>query len=190
MDPLIFISYRRTDRHIVRALQGAIESVLPRRLIVRDLEAFPAGEDLSRVIADDIQRSDVILAVIGDRWIPDQRYERSSSKDWVRFEISLALAWNRMLVPVLVEDTPMPRPEMLTSDIAALAERVGVPLRDSDWTHDIARILDRIAPGVRRQAHDQLDVTGAGPVAGGDIIMRGDMIAGRDLSYGDEQLDR
>ena len=68
MAPLIFISYRRDDGDIVRALELALRARLGRSSVLRDRTSITGGDDLRRVITDQVASADVIVAVIGSTW--------------------------------------------------------------------------------------------------------------------------
>ena len=184
MAPLIFISYRSDDSDIVRALELALGARLGRSSVLRDRTSMAGGSHLRQAITDDVARADVIVAVIGSSWdmgaAPGER-RLDRGDDWVRFELSLALAWRKLVVPVLLDGASMPRPQELPTDIRDLADRVALPLRDSDWHHDIENLMALIAPGRRTTRTETPTVAESGPVAGGDVVLRGDIVAGRDM---------
>lgn len=188
MPPLIFISYRRNDGDIVRALELSLRARLGPSSVLRDLTSITGGDDLRRVITDDIARADAIVAVIGPTWdtVNDagkHRLERGD--DWVRFELSLAMGWQKLVVPVLLDRSVMPRRQDLPTDIRSLADRAALPLRDSDWDHDVGNLVAQIAPGYATSTSGTPVVTDSGPVAGGDVVIRGHIVAGRDLHAGE-----
>jgi hypothetical protein len=187
MAPLIFISYRRDDGDIVRALELALRARLGRSSVLRDRTSITGGDDLRRVITDQVASADVIVAVIGSTWdAGDDPGERRLDRgdDWVRFELSLALGWQKLVVPVLLDGSVMPRGQELPTDIRSLADRAALPLRDSDWDHDVGNLVSLIAPGYAMSASGTPIVRDSGPVAGGDVVIRGDIVAGRDLHAG------
>jgi hypothetical protein len=73
------------------------------------------------------ERCDALLAVIGKSWI-DARDGSGTRRldnpdDFVRTEIETALKHGKTVIPVLVGDAHMPRPEELPEPIRALAGR-------------------------------------------------------------------
>jgi hypothetical protein len=187
---MIFISYRHKDALAVRSLQVSLEASLGRALVVRDISSFPPGADLRSVILDQLSQAVVVLAVIGPSWAtPDPVTEQlplSDPRDWVRFELSAALAWGKDIIPVLVEQAVMPDRSTLPSDIAALSERIALRVRDSDWEADLAKLLERISPGSSRPIATPPRVERSGPVAGGNVTIQGHFAAGRDLTIDGE----
>lgn len=185
---MIFISYRHGDRLFVRSLQTTLESRLGPSVLVRDISAFPPGADLRRVILDHLGRADQVLAVIGPQWLATDpatgRTSRFAAGDWVRFELSTALAWHKEVIPVLIEQTPMPDRAALPSDLAGLADRVALRVRDSDWEADVSRLLMRIPHSLAELPGPRIEHSG--PVAGGDVTIQGHLAAGRDLTIGRE----
>lgn len=181
---MIFISYRRDDADIVRALQVALESELGTSSVVRDRTSIRGGDDLRDAISRGIDDAEVVLVVIGPTWdgVDDSGTRRlQQADDWVRFEVSLALAWRKQVVPLLLDSASMPSRKSLPGDLSELADRAALALRDSDWERDIETLLEVIAPGRSAGPDARTAVIDAGPVAGGNIVIKGDIVAGRDL---------
>jgi hypothetical protein len=63
----------------------------------------------------------VFLAIIGPKWV-DLLHERAKSgeRDYVREEIAASIARGVLIIPVLIEHTPVPRTEVLPEDIRPL----------------------------------------------------------------------
>lgn len=183
---MIFISYRHEDSLIVRSLQVSLEAGLGRTPVVRDISSFPPGADLRTAILDQLGQAVTVLAVIGPSWTTPNpvtgQLRVSDPRDWMRFELSTALAWRKDIVPVLLEQAAMPDRSTLPSDIAALSERVALRIRDSDWEADLAKLLNRISPGSSRPVEAPPRIEHSGPVAGGDVRIEGQFAAGRDLT--------
>ena len=140
-------------------------------------------------VLHELSQAVIVLAVIGPSWsTPDpatRRLALTNPQDWVRFELSAALAWGKDIIPVLVEQATMPDRSSLPSDIAALAERVALRVRDSDWETDLAKLLERISPGSSRPRARPPRIDQSGPVAGGNVTIQGHFAAGRDLTIDD-----
>lgn len=112
----IFISYRRHDS---QSAAGRLADFLERSFgadqIFRDVETIEPGVDFVQAIEKAIASCQVMLVVIGPRWltITDQQGNRRLDKadDWIRIETKLALQRNIRVIPVLVENA-QPRPWM------------------------------------------------------------------------------
>jgi hypothetical protein len=184
--PVVFLSYRHDDAQFVRGLQVALEHRLPGGSIIRDLGAFRGGDDLRTVISRALEEATVVLSVIGPGWMKvDSRTCRPRLRegdDWVRFELSLALAWNRVVIPVLIDATPMPDRHDLPTDVALVATKVAHRVRDSDWEADVGKLAALIAPGYTAPTERRATEVEAGPIAGGNVTITGTNVAGRDLN--------
>src|SRR5262249_9669171 len=82
--------------------------------------------DFRKLIISVIRRCDVMLAIIGPKWLRQSKRARLRNKekesdDWVRIEIETALQCKIPIVPVLVEGATMPAPEQLPDSIKDLA---------------------------------------------------------------------
>ncbi len=149
--PRIFISYRRED---TRAFTGRIHDRLEMAFgddnIFKDVDDIPPGEDFRAVLRNAIDDCDVMLVVIGRGWLDatdtQGRRRLDGVNDFVRFEIETALARDDMrVVPVLVDNAPMPQPEHLPPSIRQLAYRNAVAIRhDPDFRRDIERLVEQL----------------------------------------------
>ena len=145
----IFLSYRRSDSGDASLrLYEAIRSRFGAESIYMDTASTAWGEEWPNALEDAISAADVVIVVIGSGWITAQgdwgRRRIDQPDDWVRREIELALGSGKPILPVLVGDAPMPPPEALPSEIAALASRQALPLRDDDWDQHIEDLLTRL----------------------------------------------
>ncbi len=107
--PGVFLSYRREDSS---GYAGRLFDILSAQFgaanVYMDLDSIAGGDDFAAVIEREINRAEVLIAVIGSRWltITDKNGVRrlDSSNDFVRSEISMALQRGIRVIPVLVGD--------------------------------------------------------------------------------------
>ena len=142
----IFMSYRRDDS---AGHAGRLYDRLVARFgvddVFLDLGAIRGGTDFVRAIENAIQGCEVLIAVIGPRWLqpqPDGRRRIDNPGDLVRFEIRTALERRIAVVPVLLEGALMPPPADLPDDIAALSRQNAVRISDDRFDYDAARLVD------------------------------------------------
>src|SRR4029077_277460 len=110
----IFLSYRREE---TRWAAGRLFDRLSRRFgkdqVFKDVDSIQLGDDFVEKITSAVGSCDVLLALIGDRWltITDQDGQRriDDDNDFVRLEIEAALTRNVRVIPILVEGAHMPR---------------------------------------------------------------------------------
>ena len=76
--PRITISYRRDDTlDITGRIFDRLERHCGREAVFRDIDSIPPGADFRRHIDRVLDESDIILAIVGPRWIgPDNEHLR------------------------------------------------------------------------------------------------------------------
>ena len=100
----IFISYRREDAPAdARGLCERLGRAFGASNVFMDVDSLMAGERFERVLDQALERSDVLIAVIGSRWLALlEEYEQQGRRDYVREEIAGALQKDMVVVPVLI----------------------------------------------------------------------------------------
>lgn len=142
----IFICYRRDDAEgYAGRLYDRLNSRFPRRVFM-DVTGISPGADYSRVIQDSVGSCHVLIAIIGKHWatVTDAANRRrlDLADDYVRHEIATALNRNITVVPVLVRGAEMPSLELLPPDLAALSTRNALEIVDTDFDHDVQRLIE------------------------------------------------
>jgi tetratricopeptide (TPR) repeat protein len=147
--PKVFISYRRSDTQMVA---GRLRESLARRLgeesIFRDKDSIGAGEDWTKAIKASLSGDVVVLALIGPGWATarDETGGRrlDDPADWNRVELEQALNGAARVIPLVVDETKMPRESDLPESLRPLARSNALKLRDDDWDSDIERLTRAI----------------------------------------------
>lgn len=164
MSGQIFINYRRGDEPgFTQALLGRLEQAFPADRLFIDVDNIPPGEDFVHVLESQVAQCDVLLAVIGKGWLDatDEYGSRrlDDPKDFVRIEIESALRQGKRVIPVLVHDARMPRPDELPEALRPLARRNAVRLTHERFRADVQglvkaleRSLEEVAAVHRSQA--------------------------------------
>jgi hypothetical protein len=150
--PRITISYRREDSGIITGrIFDRLANHYGRNAVFRDIDNIPAGVDFREQIDETLDQSDVVLAIVGPRWIGSHsgRDRLSEPSDPVRVEVETALQKRKPLVPVLVLNAQMPTVEQLPSSLHDFAYRNAVTI-DAEQDFDVhmvrlIRSIDRIA---------------------------------------------
>lgn len=148
--PRIAISYRRDDSlDITGRIFDRLAAHFGREAVFRDIDNIPPGADFRRHIDIVLDQSDIILAIVGPRWIgADEEHSRlASPADPVRLEIESALRQNKPLVPVLVLRAVMPSPDELPESLHHFAYRNAVQV-DSGQDFDVH--LGRLIRAIER----------------------------------------
>ena len=148
---MVFVNYRVRE-------QSGYASLIYRELAQRfgaervfmASRSLRPGDDFTERILDTLRRCEVLLAVIGSRWVA---HFGDYDDDWVRREIREAFQAGLRVVPVLVEDTELLDADELPDDIAKLARCQYVRVRhhslDTDLAYLVGELL-RVAPGLAR----------------------------------------
>jgi hypothetical protein len=155
----IFLSYRREDSS---AWAGRLRDVLADRFgarnIFQDVVAVDPGEDFMEAINRAVGDADATLAVIGPTWVtvtgPEGTRRLDEPDDYVRAELGAALERGGRVIPVLVGGAEMPHVAALPTELAPLAQRQAVALRDATWHQDVdglVRALRGEQPRTRRR---------------------------------------
>jgi hypothetical protein len=116
------------------------------RSVFRDKEDIASAEDWQNRIDDALQYGAVVLALIGHRWTACLRRRAGDAVRWsenneVRRELVCALEREVPVIPVLVDEAPLPGARALPPELKGLLRRNAVPLRDSHWNAEVARLV-------------------------------------------------
>ena len=147
----VFISYRRKDSSTMTGrIYDNLESALGANKVFRDIDDIGPGEDFRAKLAKEIDKSDIVLIIIGHEWV-NIRDENGNGRldnpnDYVRLEVESSLKrTDKIVIPVLVEGTPMPDPTSLPEDMRELCYRNAVSVRqDPDFHRDIQKLIKQI----------------------------------------------
>jgi TIR domain len=165
----IFVSYRREDTAYAAGwLFNRLADHFGREQLFKDVDSIELGDDFVEVITRAVGSTDVLLALIGDRWLSitddEGRPRLDNPDDFVRLEIEAALARRVRVIPILVEGAAMPAAEDLPPSLAPLARRQALELSPSRFESDTARLLkvlektiaeEREGPGVNGPGRDE-----------------------------------
>ena len=154
--PRIFINYRRDDSAgYAGRIHDTLASAFGTDSVFIDIDDIKPGVDYVSTIEERIAGCDVMLTLIGHRWLDSQ--DASGSRrlddpaDFVRVEIERALARHIRVIPVLIGTASMPGQSDLPPDISQLATLEATALSDSRWQYDMAQLVNAIGESVPRQ---------------------------------------
>jgi TIR domain-containing protein len=147
----ITISYRRDDSmDITGRIFDRLTSRYGRETVFRDIDSIPPGLDFREHIRASIEDSDVLMVVVGPRWMGGSRHGHPrihAETDYVRIEVEAALNRHIPVIPLLVGGADMPQPSQLPENIREFAYRNAVQIDSGrDFDHHMNGL---IAPRTR-----------------------------------------
>ncbi len=185
----VFISYRREDSS---GYAGRLFDILSARFgrenIYMDLDMIRGGDNFENVIEEKTSQCDVLLAVIGEKWLTCTGVNGSRrldmADDFVRLEIAKALERGVRVIPVLVGGATMPRQDDLPNDLRPLSVHQAMDLRDAHFHADAQQLMDELnktVPRITSQSRKSkssrltpavLCVLAVAVIAGGILVFR------------------
>ena len=145
-----FISYRRSDSaDQAGRIFDRLAASFSKSKVFKDVDSIPAGSDFRRVIKEAVEKSDIVVVIIGPNWLTavDERGRRrlDDENDFVRFELEVALALEKVVIPVLVRNGSVPHARDLPPTIREIASRHAVSVRpDPDFHRDMDRLIQAV----------------------------------------------
>ncbi|MEV4656282.1 toll/interleukin-1 receptor domain-containing protein [Micromonospora sp. NPDC049301] len=151
----IFINYRVDDDASAAALvDERLRQEFGGGKVFRDSRSLVPGRDFDPELWRQLKMSTVLLALIGPRWLTlgDATGKRrlDHPHDYVRREIRHALKRDMVVIPLLLNDTPMPRAAELPPDIRQFSRRQFMELRVRNATVDLNGLVAQLALEVPR----------------------------------------
>jgi hypothetical protein len=140
----IFVSYRRGDAAIAGRVYDALAGRFGADRVFIDTQDLSPGADWGQSIALTVAAASVVVVLIGPAWVAEARSGRlNDPDDFVRTELTAALASQKRVIPLLVDGAHMPRTEDLPADLTPLARRNALSLSTAS-TQDIGRVIAAI----------------------------------------------
>lgn len=129
-----------------------------------DVDSIGLGADFVKTIEETVGSCDVLIAVIGSRWLTctDAQGSRrlDNPEDFVRTEIAAALRRDIRVIPVLVDGALMPRSTDLPDDLKQLVRRNALEVGDTHFDDDCRRLIaaiEQVLEETRRGLHERKD---------------------------------
>jgi serine/threonine-protein kinase len=144
----VFISYRREDtKAISRLIYETLRRRFGERQIFFDIDSIPPGEDFVDYLGQQVAQCNVMLAVIGDRWLSSGKIFHAD--DFVHVELRAALERGIPIMPIFADGAKVPQLEDVPESLHPLLRRHGLPVdsgRDFDnHMEAVARNAERLA---------------------------------------------
>lgn len=154
----IFINYRRgDDAGFTQALYQRLEDEFGADNIFMDVEGhIKPGDDFVHVLDAQVAAADILLAIIGPRWMDLMAKRAGDPDDFVAIEIGSALEKEKRVIPVLVGGALMPRADALPENIRNMTRRNAVGLRPERFKADtqglVTALKEQLAAAEREKA--------------------------------------
>jgi hypothetical protein len=158
-----FISYRRHDAYIPLKEGGGLDFAFIHTLesaLIRagfdevfvDTGAIKAGQNFENKIFKAVSDSDLIVVVVGGRWLDILREKRASKeRDTLVREIRAGLNQEKEVVPLLIDGAIMPSEIDLPQQIRPFHDRQGLLIKSTDSAETIAAALADTAGKVKQR---------------------------------------
>jgi formylglycine-generating enzyme required for sulfatase activity len=146
--PKIFLSYRREDSAGVSGrIYDRLCSHFGHDAVFMDVDSIPFGEDFRKHIDSAVSQCDLVLVVIGPKWVGEADAHRriDDRRDFVRIEIESALNREIPVIPILIDRTRMPIEGDLPPSLAELTFRNAIEV---DQGRDFHPHVDRLVQGI------------------------------------------
>ncbi len=112
-----------------------------------DVATVEPGVDFVRAIEEAVGKCDVLVALIGKRWAgrePDGTSRLDNTKDYVRLEVSAALARDIRVIPVLVDGMTMPNENSLPSPVQSITRRNAIEISNTRFNYDADQLITAV----------------------------------------------
>jgi uncharacterized protein len=157
----IIISYRRSDSDVFAGrIRDRVASRYGDASVFMDIDDIPFGKDFRQHIKDALTSSDLVVVIIGPRWLGGGKSGRArihDETDPVRIEVETALQHGVPIIPVLVGDTKMPKPAQLPEALQDFAFINAAPVDTGrDFHPHMERLLREIDKILRARTGEPL----------------------------------
>ncbi|MCC7077018.1 MAG: RDD family protein [Acidimicrobiia bacterium] len=145
----IFISYRHADtRWPAKLIRDRLTQEFGNERVFFDMGTIRPGYDFADTIDEYLERTQVMLAVIGTGWIDardrDGNRRLDDPADFVRLELARALERNIRTIPVLIDGAQPPPASLLPPDLVSLSRRHAFVIDHNNPDSDLDRLLAEI----------------------------------------------
>jgi hypothetical protein len=145
--PGVFIGYRRGD---VAGHAGRLYDRLAAHFgpdwVFMDVQSIDKGESFETRIKRTITGCDVVLALVGPRWAAERL---SDPDDFVRLELSVARDLETPVIPVLVDDAPLPQASALPEPLAWFPGLQAADLHHKEFDQDVSTLIAQLSKRIK-----------------------------------------
>lgn len=159
-DRKIFISYRRDDHpDFVEHIRDWFMLHYGRENVFMDFDTIPPFARFADFIQEKVRESDVVIAIIGPRWMELMRDKATHFQDdYVRIEIGLALKEGKLVAPICIKGTLVPPAGDLPPDLRSMLDYNAAHLNSGTaFLDNIERIMNAVGQELARRATEHLE---------------------------------
>ncbi len=146
----VFISYRRADTQLTAGRMAQFLDALPKvDQVFLDVDGIAPGEPFEHKISATLAQASHVFVLMGPAWAgpqgPGAQSRLFEAHDMVRRELVLSLAQPGLkVIPILLDDASMPKPEQLPEALQPLCKLNAFHLRTAYFDEDMDALLDRL----------------------------------------------
>jgi formylglycine-generating enzyme required for sulfatase activity len=144
----VFISYRRDDSAgYAHAIHSRLLQHFSKDQVFMDVDTMEPGVNFVRAIEQAVGKCDVLVALIGKRWAgsePGGTSRFDNTKDYVRLEVSTALARDIRVIPVLVDGMTMPNEDSLPPPVQPITQRNAIEISNTRFNYDVDQLITAV----------------------------------------------
>lgn len=126
-----------------------LEAKYEREGVFMDIDNIPLGENFRERIEKSLIDTDIVIAMIGPRWLEIIQSRADKPNDFVRIELEIAHRIGARIVPVLLNDARMPHQHELPESLKA----IGLPEINASRLrsgHDFKNDRNKLIRGIER----------------------------------------
>jgi hypothetical protein len=133
----LFISYRRKSWPSVQLLEENLGEQIEGSIFV-DYKSID-DTDFERSIIHHLRDSDIVLVVVTEDTFAPNRIH--NEKDWVRREIALALEMKKPIIPILIDNYPLPSSASLPENIRDITKKQAIEFYPAYFDAAVRRLV-------------------------------------------------
>ncbi|HEY6252061.1 MAG TPA: toll/interleukin-1 receptor domain-containing protein, partial [Candidatus Angelobacter sp.] len=147
--PKIFICYRREDTSgEAGRIYDRLAAHYGKEYLFIDVDTLEPGERFSEVVAKTVGSCEILLALIGTRWLNasdgEGRRRLDDPDDWVRLEIATALKRDIRVIPLLLNGASFPGRSDLPKELSDLAIRQAWDIGRVHFHRDVDALIQSL----------------------------------------------
>ena len=145
----IFICYRREDTQPTAGrLYDRLVGKFSKEAVFMDIDSLAPGVDFVKKLEEAVEQCDVMLVLVGSKWLSikaeDGTRRIDGDRDYVRLEIASGLDREITVVPILIQNTPMPRAMELPREIRSFARHQALEIVHNRFHQGAQEVIDFI----------------------------------------------